>query len=64
MIRTFLGISFIAWFSIVFMFSSQTGKESTQISNQVTRELLKMKDRVCVILEHYQETNEMMLKRN
>ncbi len=46
------------------MFSSQTGKESTQISNQVTRELLKMKDRVCVILEHYQETNEMMLKRN
>lgn len=45
------------------MFSSQTGRESTQISNKVTRKLLEIKDRICIVLENYEDTNEFVIKR-
>lgn len=59
-----LGILFFIWFSIVYLFSSQTGRESSQVSEKVTRELLKIKDTLSVVIENYQDTNEIVLKRN
>lgn len=49
---------------MVYVFSSQTGAQSTKLSNKVTKQLLQMKDTLSVVIENYEDTNEMMLKRN
>ena len=59
-----LGIIFIVWLIAVYLFSSQTGAESTELSNKVTRKLLQIKDTLSVVIENYEDTNEIMLKRN
>lgn len=59
-----LGIIFVIWFGMVYLFSSQTGAESTKLSNQVTKKLLQIKDTLAVVIENYEETNEIVLKRN
>ena len=64
LIGIFLGIVFIGWFSVVFLFSSQTGKESTELSNKVTRKLLQMKDTLAIVIENYEESDEIVIKRN
>lgn len=60
----FFGILLIGWFLIVYTFSSQTGRESSKVSDKVTRELLKIKDTICVVIENYQDTGEIVIKRN
>lgn len=45
------------------MFSSQTGSESSKVSDKVTRELLHMKDTLAVVIENYEDTNEIAIKR-
>lgn len=55
---------FILWFLMVYLFSSQTGRESSKVSDKVTRELLKIKDTISVVMEHYENTNEFVIKRN
>lgn len=59
-----LGTLFIGWFLLVYLFSNQTGRESSKVSDKVTRELLKIKDTLVVILENYEETNELVIKRS
>ncbi len=61
---SFLILLFIAWLAIVYLFSSQTGAQSTKLSNKVTKKLLQMKDTLSVVIENYEDTNEIMLKRN
>ncbi len=63
-IGSMLGIIFIIWFVIVYLFSSQTGAESTKLSNQVTKKLLQIKDTLAIVIENYEHTNEIVLKRN
>lgn len=48
---------------IVFMFSSQTGSESSKVSDRVTRELLKIKDTLAVVMENHQNISEIVIKR-
>lgn len=55
---------FLMWLVVVYLFSSQTGRESSKVSDRVTRELLKMKDTLSVMIEHYQDTNEVVIKRD
>lgn len=64
MIKIFLGITFLIWFTVVYLFSSQTGRESSKVSDKVTRELLKIKDTIAVVMENYKDTNEIVIKRN
>lgn len=64
LIKIILGIIFVVWFTVVYLFSAQTGAESTKLSNKVTRELLKMKDSLAVVIENYEDTNEIVIKRN
>lgn len=54
----------VVWFSIVSMFSSQTGRESSKVSEKVTKELLKIKDTLSVIMETYKDTDEVVIKRS
>lgn len=63
-IKIFLSLVFIVWFEIVYMFSSQSGRESGKVSERVTRELLKIKDTLSVVIDHYEDTNEIIIKRN
>lgn len=49
---------------VVYMFSSQSGYESSKISDKVTRKLLEIKDKLTVVVEHYEETNEIIIRRN
>ena len=58
------GIIFLLWFGIVYLFSNQTGRESSKVSDKVTRELLKTKDTLAVVIENYKQTNEIIIKRN
>ena len=46
------------------MFSNQTGRESSKVSDKVTLELLKIKDTIAIVIENYEETNEIIIKRN
>ena len=57
-----LGMLFLLWFTVVYVFSSQTGRESSKVSEQVTRELLKMKDTLSIVLEN--DFKELTIKRN
>ena len=59
-----LGFIFIMWFGVMCLFSSQTGAESTKLSNKVTKKLLQMKDTLSVVIENYEQNNEIMIKRN
>lgn len=52
------------WFVIVYSFSSQSGRESSKMSEKVTRELLKIKDTLAVVLENYENNNEVVIKRS
>lgn len=54
---------FISWFLMVYLFSSQTGRESSRVSTKVTRELLKTKDTLTAVMEHYKDTNKIVIKR-
>lgn len=62
--KVFLGILLLLWFVIVYLFSSQTGRESSKMSDKVTRELLKIKDTLSVVIERHKEANEILVKRN
>lgn len=54
----------MVWLVVVYLFSSQTGAESTELSNKVTRKLLQIKDTLAVVIENYEDTNEIVIKRN
>ena len=60
----FLGILFLGWFLLIFLFSSQSARESSKVSDKVTRELLKIKDTLVVVMENYKDTHEIVLKRS
>lgn len=49
---------------VVYMFSNQSGYESSKVSDKVTRKLLEIKDTLAVVVEHYEDTNEIIIKRN
>ena len=49
---------------VVYFFSSQTSRQSSKVSENVTRELLKIKDTISVVIENYEENNEIVLKRS
>lgn len=51
------------WFLIVFAFSNQSGYESSKVSDKVTRKLLQIKDTLEIVIENYEETNEIIIKR-
>lgn len=63
-IKIILGIIFVAWLTAVYLFSAQTGAESTKLSNKVTKQLLKIKDTLAIVIENYEDTNEIVIKRN
>lgn len=42
MIKWGLGMLFLLWFGMVFLFSNQTGRESSRVSDKVTRDLLEV----------------------
>ncbi len=46
------------------MFSNQTGRESSKMSDKVTRKLLQIKDTLAVVIENHEQTNEWTIKRN
>ena len=48
----------------VFMFSSQSGKESTKVSDKVTKKLLQIKDTLVIVMDNYENTNELVIRRN
>ena len=52
----------VFWFAIVSLFSSQTGAESGKVSEKVTKKLLEIKDKLEIVVEHYQDTNEIIIK--
>lgn len=54
----------MAWLTAVYLFSAQTGAESTKLSNNVTKQLLKIKDTLAIVIENYEDTNEIVIKRN
>ena len=64
MVRFIFLIIFITWIAIVFMFSNQTGYESSKMSDKVTRKLLQIKDTLEIVIENYEENNEIVIKRN
>lgn len=49
---------------MVYWFSSQTGRESSRVSTEVTRELLKAKDTITAITERHKDTHEIVINRN
>lgn len=61
-LKIFLGIILIIWLIIIFIFSSQTGRQSSKVSKRVTKELLKIKDTISVVIENYEDTNEIVIK--
>lgn len=54
----------MAWATIVFMFSNQTGYESSKVSDKVTRKLLQVKDTLEIVVENYEQNKEIVIKRN
>lgn len=53
---------FVVWFVAIYLFSNQTGSESSRLSDKVTRKLLQVKDVLSVVMEHYEQTNEIVIK--
>lgn len=53
---------FICWFAIVFMFSGQNGAESGKVSEKVTKKILQIKDKMEIVMETYETTNEIVIR--
>ena len=49
---------------MVYLFSSQTGRESSKVSDKVTRELLKVKDTLSIVMETCKDATGISIKRN
>ena len=47
---------------VVYFFSGQNGSESGRVSEKVTRKLLQIKDKLEIVAENYEETNEIVIK--
>lgn len=47
---------------IVFFFSGQNGSDSGKVSEKVTKKLLQIKDTLEIVVENYEETNEIVIK--
>lgn len=60
--KILLIIILISWFIVIFIFSSQSGRQSSKVSEKVTRKLLKIKDTISVMVENYEDTNEIIIK--
>ena len=54
----------ILWLVVVYLFSNQTGAESTRVSKKVTKEILRIKDKLVVVIDNYEDTGEIVIRRN
>ena len=58
-----LSVILVVWFGVVFLFSSQTGRESSKTSDKVTRRLLGIVEGGCVVTTKQVDEVELYVRK-